>query len=342
MATEQNHRAQRRERSTVTIKDVAAASGVSIATVSRCFNGGERVLAETLVRVHEAARTLGYTPSRMARGLVTGRSSNLGVVLPDVTNPFYAPLLAAVEAAAQVRDNGVFIGDSREDPEAEERIAGRMVSQTDGVVLVSSRMPDDAVLALSERVPVVLANRLVTGMDCALIDIGPAFMDAVDHLVELGHQRILYLGGPETSWSGRAKETAARAAATRSGTELVVWGPHQPSFTVGHGLAQEVVAHGFSAVICYDDIMALGVLSGCADLGIAVPTELSIVGCDDALPTGLARPALTTIRARSDELGQHAVELLMARIADRDAPPEVRQVAARLVVRGSTAPAGTS
>lgn len=322
-----------------TIKDVAAAAGVSIATVSRALNSGERVLPETVARVREVARELGYTPSRTARGLVTGRSANFGVILPDVTNPFFAPLLAAIESAAQAQDYGVLIGDSREDPAAELRIARRMTSQADGVVLVSSRLPDDEIRALAARVPVVLANRRLAGLDSAVIDVAPGFTAAVDHLAALGHTRVLYLAGPAGSWSGQAKESALHDAALASGIHLTTWGPHRPTFDGGRQVAADVLASGYGAVICYDDLMALGLQSRCAEEGVDVPGELSIVGCDDALPEGMARPALTTIEGRSEELGRLAAQLLLDRMAHPDGEPQTATVPSRLVPRASTGPA---
>ncbi|WP_066461204.1 LacI family DNA-binding transcriptional regulator [Sanguibacter suarezii] len=322
-----------------TIKDVAAAAGVSIATVSRALNSGERVLPETVARVREVARELGYTPSRTARGLVTGRSANFGVILPDVTNPFFAPLLAAVESAAQTHDLGVLIGDSREDPAAELRIAQRMTSQADGLVLVSSRLPDSEILALAARVPVVLANRRLDGLDSAVIDVAPGFTGAVEHLAALGHTRVLYLAGPAGSWSGQAKERALHDAARTHAVQLTTWGPHRPTFDGGRQVADEVLASGHGAVICYDDLMALGLQSRCAERGVDVPGELSVVGCDDALPEGMARPALTTIEGRSDELGRLAAQLLLARMSDPEAEPRTETVPSRLVPRASTGPA---
>jgi len=320
----------------VTIRDVAAASGVSIATVSRCFNGGGRVLPETLHRVLAVSRSLGYTPSRTARGLVTGRTANIGVVLPDVTNPFFAPVLAAVESAAEAQDRGVFLGDSREDPAAELRIAQRMASQADGILLVSSRLPDDEVLALAARVPVVLANRVVDGVDSAVIDTTPGLTAAVEHLAGLGHDRVVYLAGPSGSWSDVQKTTALSAAADATGVDLDVRGPHRPSFGVGRDVTDALLADGTRAVVCYDDLMAFGVLSRCTDLGARVPDDLSVVGCDDALAPGMARPALTTVAGPSARMGHDAAGLLLARMAEPGRTPERRAVRSTLVVRGST------
>lgn len=323
----------------VTIRHVAAAAGVSIATVSRCFNGGERVLPETLERVHAVARSLGYTPSRTARGLVTGRTANIGVILPDVTNPFFAPILAAVESAAESQDRGVFIGDSREDADAELRIAQRMASQADGILLVSSRLPDDAVRTLASRIPVVLANRVVDGIDSAVIDVAPGLTAAVAHLAGLGHERIVYLRGPEGSWSDARKAEALTSAARATGLQLDVWGPHRPTFAAGRAVAERLVGEQVGAVVCYDDLVAFGVLTRCTELGVTVPTDLSIVGCDDALDHGMARPALTTVAGPSAQMGRDAAELLLARMTTPTRDPGSLVVRSRLVVRSSTGPA---
>lgn len=326
----------------VTIRDVAAASGVSIATVSRAFNGGDRVLPQTLERVHAVARSLGYTPSRTARGLVTGRTANIGVVLPDVTNPFFAPVLAAVESAAESQDRGVFIGDSREDPAAELRIAQRMASQADGILLVSSRLPDDAIRALAARVPVVLANRVVDGIDSAVIDVAPGLAGAVAHLADLGHERVVYLGGPSGSWSDARKADALTVAARATALQLETWGPHRPTFTAGRAAAERLVAEDVGAVVCYDDLVAFGVVARCTELGVDVPDRLSVVGCDDALEPGMTRPALTTVAGPSAEMGRDAAELLLARMSTPSQAPEHRVVRSHLVVRGSTGACGST
>lgn len=319
-----------------TIKDVAAAAGVSIATVSRCFSGSDRVREATLEHVLGIARELGYTPSRTAQGLVTGRTANIGVILPDVTNPFFAPLLGAIESAAQQNNQSVFIGDSREDPEAELRLARRFASQSDGIILVSSRLPDDDVLALAARLPVVLANRQVPGLDSAVIDVEPGFSAAVAHLAEQGNDRILYLSGPLGSWSGGAKERALRAACASHEIEFESWGPLAPTFETGRRIADDVLLSQHRAVICYDDLMALGLQSSCVDRRIDMPGSLQIVGCDDALPEGMARPALTTIRGRSDELGRLASELLLSRLVSPGGLSQTRSVTSQLLIRGST------
>src|SRR5690625_3849152 len=146
-----------------TIHDVAREAGVSIATVSRSLNGQTRVSEATRRKVLEVARALDFAPNRNARGLVTGRSGNLGVLVPDVTNPFFAPIVAGIEHVAQGRDMGVFLADSREAAQSEESLVRRLSQQVDGVVLVASRMPDDALVEFSKRGPRVLVKRVVPG-----------------------------------------------------------------------------------------------------------------------------------------------------------------------------------
>src|SRR5690625_1107854 len=142
-----------------TIHDVAREAGVSIATVSRSLNGRSRVSEKTRARVLEVAAALEFHPNRAARGLVTGKLGNVGVLVPDLTNPFFAPILAGIEEVAQSRDMGVFVADTREDVDAEGRLITRLSQQVDGVVLVASRMDEVDLLDLRIKDKAVLVNR---------------------------------------------------------------------------------------------------------------------------------------------------------------------------------------
>ncbi|MGC0249468.1 LacI family DNA-binding transcriptional regulator [Pseudactinotalea sp. Z1748] len=321
-----------------TIHDVAKRAGVSIATVSRSLNGHGRVSSQTRERVLAIAESLDFRPNRTARGLVTGRLGNIGVLLPDVANPFYGPILVAIADIAQDRDLGVFLADSREDPRAEERLCRRLVEQVDGLVLVSTRMPSAKISAVAAQRDTVLVNRLVDGVDAVVVDAAEGMRAAVEHLAGLGHRRVLYLDGPAASWSGAAKLAGVREGARASGVELILDGPHPPSYLGGREAADVVRDAGVSAVLAYDDLIAWGVITRLHQLGVDVPGDVSVVGFDDAIAEGMLNPELTTVRSGGASMGATATEMLLRRMADSDYPVEHQRLSCELVVRHSTAP----
>jgi len=328
-----------------TIRQVAAAAGVSVATASRALSGSDAVVPVTRDRVLRVASDLDYTPSRLGRSLATGSTGNIGVILPDVTNPFYTGFLAALESAVAERDIGVLVGDSHETPELERRLIQRMAGQVDTLVLASSRLGDEAVVAASARLPVVLANRMLeaaTPVPARLrqitIDVEPGFSAAVRHLHALGHRAITYIDGPAHSWSGRQKAQALTRTCAQLDLPLTTVAMTRPDFEGGRAaLARIVPQRGGArwdvprAIIAFNDQVALGLLSALRDAGWDVPGDVSVIGCDDSLPTGMAWPALTTVDSSSRTLGA----LAAAAVLEPDAPRSAT-VQTRLIVRDST------
>lgn len=351
-----------------TIRQVAAAAGVSIATASRALRGSDAVVPATRERVLRVAADLDYTPSRLGRSLATGSTGNIGVILPDVTNPFYTSFLAELESAAGARDVGVLVGDSHETPELERRLIQRMSSQVDALVLASSRLGDDEVAAASARLPVVLANRMLgpgtpvpDGLSQITIDVDPGFAQAVRHLHTLGHRHVTYIDGPPQSWSGGQKRGVLALECARLGMPLATVQAERPDFDGGRaalaGVLTRLGDHDCSAtpvpgapaalgmaddallptaIVAFNDQMALGILSALRDAGHDVPGCVSVVGCDDSLPRGMAWPALTTVDSSSRTLGA----LTAAAILDAESPRQ-RAVSTRLIVRDSTGVART-
>lgn len=332
-----------------TIRQVAAAAGVSVATASRALSGSDAVVAATRERVLRVASDLDYIPSRLGRSLATGSTGNIGVILPDVTNPFYTSFLAELESAVGARDIGVLVGDSHETPELERRLIQRMTSQVDALVLASSRLSDEEVAAASARLPVVLANRMLgpataipDGLSQITIDVSPGFGEAVRHLHALGHRTITYVDGPPQSWSGGQKRAVLRRECAILGMPLAVVPATRPDFDGGRealhrvpGSTGDVGSGGLNslptAIVAFNDQMALGILSALRECGHDVPGGVSVVGCDDSLPRGMAWPALTTVDSSSRTLGA----LTASAILEPDATRR-RAVSTRLIVRDST------
>jgi LacI family transcriptional regulator len=321
-----------------TIGDVAAAAGVSRATVSRAFGRPRMLRPETVEHVRAVAARLGYTPNRVAQALSTGRFGNLAVVVPDIANPFFPPLIRAAQGRADRAGYAVFLGDADEDPEREDVLLRQLGTQVEGFVLASSRMTDEQIRGHAERRPLVLVNRDVPGIPRVLVDTSRGVTEAVENLAGLGHRRIAYLNGPAGSWSNTQRRKAARRAAQRQGVELSTLAARRPTFDEGRRAVPALLASGVTAVLAFDDLMAQGVIAGLAEKGVAVPAEFSVVGCDDVLAAQV-HPPLTTVAARSAEAGTAAVELLTGRLASGAAMADARVLLdAGLVVRATTAP----
>src|SRR5690606_20344754 len=227
-----------------------------IATVSRALNGGPRVNEATRRRVLETAAALDFRPNHAARGLATGRLGNVGVLLPDVANPFFGAVLAGIARASQERGFGVFVADSREDATAEPELAGRLSQQVDGLVLVAPRMSDDDVRSYAARRPTVLVNRLVDGVDGVAVDAAQGMSDLLAQVALLGHRTVCYLDGPAASRAGTAKRAGLSAAAEQYGVDLHVEQSQAPTFAAGRAAAQRVLDSGCTAAVCFDDLLA--------------------------------------------------------------------------------------
>jgi LacI family transcriptional regulator len=318
-----------------TISEVAEQAGVSRATVSRAFGRPELLLPETVRRVQAVARAIGYEPNRAARALSTGRHGNIALVVPDIANPFFPPLIRAAQAAADAADYCLILGDSNEDPEREDLLAGKLAVQTEGLVLASTRLSVERLRAHAERRPLVLVNRDVGGIPRVLIDTATATISAMEHLVQFGHTRVAYVGGPATSWSNRQRRQAVNQAAKQLRVEAIMIQSRRPTYAAGLASTEMVLASGATAAVTFDDLVAQGLLAGLADRKVEVPSQFSVVGCDDVLAATM-HPSLTTVSGRSADAGRVAVDLLVSSLTTGERA-DVRYVLdSSLVVRNST------
>jgi LacI family transcriptional regulator len=320
----------------VTIYDVARAADVSAATVSRAFTAPELLRETTRLRVLGIADRLGYGANR-ARGLAGGRTGNLGVIVPDVTNPFFPSVLKGIQARAHKADYAVFVGDAEEDPRTEIDLIRAMAKRVDGVILCSPRTSSPELREAAGRTKLVLVNRRVSGVPAVLMDNIGGMWQAIDHLAALGHRRIAYLGGPRSSWAQQQRRRGLRRA-FRHGMAVVEFGPFAPQFEAGvHGTDLALAAR-LTAIICYNDLMALGVLSRLHDRHVRVPTEINVLGFDDIPMATMCSPALTTVAIPQGQAGAQAVDLLVNLIdrPDDESLVEPRALATQLTIRGST------
>ncbi len=329
---------QRDGDSAPSIRDVARRANVSAATVSRAFAEPGLVREETLRRVLAVADELHYRPSKAARSLTTGKTGNIGVVVPDLGNPFFPAILKGAQARAREADHSVFLADSEENPRLEIELVRAMAKQVDGVLLCSSRLSEQQLQQLLGDTTLVLLNRRVPGASAVQLDSAGGIRQALEHLVALGHERIAFLGGPVGSWSNRERRRGLRVGARGRNLEIVEFGPFAPRFEAGKQAADLAVAAEVTAVVAYNDLMALGVLSRLADRGIGVPEEISVVGFDDIPMAGMATPHLTTVALPLEQAGRVAIELLLEQLAHPGSGTHDQGLPAQLIVRASTAP----
>jgi DNA-binding LacI/PurR family transcriptional regulator len=320
----------------VTIIDVAREANVSPATVSRVLNGAKPVSGSLADRVRSAVDRLGYRPNPAAQGLLRGRSNVVGVVVPDLSNPYFAEVLKGVTAAAEEYDRRTLVADTDEHEREERRVALELARWVDGIVLCSPRMGDAALREVAAAVPnLVCINRILRDppVSAVVVDFRAGLRAICNHLLELGHRRVVYLQGPRHAWSERERQRSLRAAARR-GLE-VVQVPCGSTSVDGHRATDEALRAGPTAIMAFSDYVALGVLSRLTELGVSVPGDVSVTGFDDIPLSGVLSPRLTTVTVRKPLLGQLAWQQLHD-AADVNTGAAVT-VTPSLVVRASTA-----
>lgn len=321
-----------------TIWDVARAAGVDISTVSRAFSNPGIVRAETRERVLAAAESLNYVPNRAARGLATGRMHALGLIVADIANPFFPPLIKSAQAAALKLEYGVYIADTDEDPNIEQRLVRNLEKQVDGLILASPRMSQRQIAAVRREISLVVVNRKVAGVPTVLMDVEAGTQSAIAHLADLGHRELCLLTGPAASWtSGRIAARAAQACKA-AGLTLHVSGPNAPTREGGAAAARAVLHTGATAVLGYNDLVCIGLINELREMSIGVPHQISVVGFDDCGPASYAHPGITSVAMPSAFAGRVAVDMLIQLLAADSTESMTTMLPTRLTVRSSTAP----
>ena len=320
-----------------TIYEVAEAAGVSPSTVSRTFSRPGRVSVRTADHVRAVAAQLGYRVDGVFRPTTSARSKTIGLAISDVTNPFYFGILRGAEWAAARAGYTPLLVDAQESDVLERENLSRMLPLVDGLVIGSTRTPDTVLRSISKNTPVVVLNRHVGGLACVVPDSNRGMRRAVEHLTMLGHQHIHYLAGPDASWINGMRWLAMREASYELGFHEHRIGPAAPTVEGGQHAAVQVVAKGAKAVICYNDVMAMGLMRGLSEMGVKVPDDVSVVGFDNIFASDLVTPRLTTVAAPLTTLGETAVRHIVAMVGGarpRGDGPTV--VPVRLIVRQST------
>jgi DNA-binding LacI/PurR family transcriptional regulator len=323
----------------MSIRQVATRAGVSPATVSRVFTQPDAVAEDTRRRVRAAADELGYVPNPVARSLARGRSGNLGIVVQDIANSFAAVIIKAVQDEARREDFALFVAGANGGGEDEHRVARAMAAQVDGLVLVSPRMSEAEVREIAAATLVVLVNYELPGVPAALISADDGTGQAVEHLHALGHRTIAYVTGPRI-YSNTTRQQAFRAECARLGLTGLEIDVGDSRFSAGLRAADLALATPATAVLAFNDEVAVGLLNRLADRGVAVPQEMSVVGFDDTGLAEMVRPRLTTVRLPAAEAGRAAARILVDRVpTTANGAVEPLRLATELIVRSSTGPA---
>ena len=304
-----------------TIADVAAHAGVSQASVSRVLNGKQTVDPAIVQRVQASIATLGYSPSVAARSLVHGRNDTIAMVVPDLENPLFQGILKGLSLAAASDGYRVLVADTAEQVDDEEAIAIEARHRCDAIVLCAPRMPEQRLRRLVAQVaPVVVVNRPLPDADVPIIgvDYVRGIRDLVEHLLGLGHRHLAYVSGPATSASNAERLRGVEEAEQVHPDLRIDVVPGGSRLEDGYALAEAVLgarAEGATAVIAFNDLVALGLITRLRQLGIDVPRDLSIAGFDDVPMAGFATPSLTSMSVPRGEIGAQVWARLRTLIA---------------------------
>jgi LacI family transcriptional regulator len=317
------------------MKEVAAAAEVSLATVSRVLSGARTTDDDIARRVRDAAAALDFSPNPSAQGM-RRQVSAIGVVVPDLANPYFAEVLKGVNSAAERAGQRMLVADAHEDPVAEVRLVRDLARWTAGIILCSPRMRPRELADVSANLdrPFVTTNRPVPGHPSVVIDFATGMRAICAHLRELGHEHLVYLGGPALAWSDGERRRALRAEVRRG--LRVDFLPGGAEIADGHAATDAALATGATAIVAFSDYVAMGVLARAVEVGIRIPDDLSVTGFDDIPSARIVGPGLTTASVSKRELGDCAHTLLVSADPDRRV-----KMAPSLVVRGSTGPAPT-
>lgn len=322
-----------------TIRDVARAAGVSVATVSRAMNGADNVLPQTKQRVLDAARDLRFTPSGAARSLITRRTDTIGALLPDLHGEYFSELIRGMDQAARARGLHLLLSSSHDNADEAAAALRAMNGRVDGLVVMSPHA-DAGFLAnnLPNGLPIVLVN---TGVDLPghahfEIDNFGGARTMTRHLVAAGHQRIAFIAGPAGNHEAQERQRGYRAGLRAGMQEMIFEGQfnEESGWAAGRRILQTEPRP--NAVFAANDIMAIGCLAAFNDAGVRVPEDIALGGFDDIPVARYVAPALTTIHVPIAALGAAAVDVLSGAVeSPRAAPAATSVIPVELVVRRS-------
>ena len=333
----------------MTLRDIARAVGVHPSTVSRALNPATRdmVTQEIAEKTQAAAERLGYRPNRFAQSLKTNRSGTVGVLIPDLTNPIFPPIIKGIEAELEEAGYTVVIANSDNKVDRERTCLERFRErQVDGLILATAHLEDPAIeQILREGFPFVLVNRTTRrdNKPSVIGDDAAGIQQLVDHVYALGHRQIAHVAGPQDMSTGWARYEAFKSSLRAAGLEvepaLVTFAD---AFTedAGRKAAALLIDRGwpFSAIIAGNDLIALGCIDALADAGMSCPENISVTGYNDMPLVDRLNPSLTTIHIPLAEMGAYAARMLVRHLEDEQSKPQTVRLMPQLNIRGSTGP----
>jgi LacI family transcriptional regulator len=327
----------------VAITDVAARAGVSTATVSRYLSGQPVRAAD---RIRAAIADLDYSPSRTARALKSGVTYTVAIVVPDITNPFFASVVKGIESMSRQGPYNISLYNTDEDPDRERQVIGTVVNQVDGIILAPTNEQDQTPeLVRRAGIPLVFIDRtLAKGdeFDSVLVDNAGGGAAAARHLLGLGHQRIAIIAGPLDTTPGRQRADGFVTEVERAGVPLPEDYRRISDFREAGGYRETLALLALpappTAIFSSNNEMTIGALKALNDMSVSIPGEMAIIGFDDLDLAELLSPPLTVIRRAAGEQGALAMRLLLKRLSGVRERPRSITLDTELVVRGSCGP----
>lgn len=325
----------------VTLLDIAADAGVSRATASLVIRNVPSVAETTRKRVLRSVKRLGYVYHSGAASLRTQRSNAVGLIVSDITNPFFAEASVAIEERLAAANYVTLLGNTSEDRVKEDRVVKTMREFPAQGILICPALEGDAsgASALLGRLPIVAFARRAPGLDYAGVDNAQGAQLAVEHLYHLGYHRIAFIGGSSNSSAGQERVAGYQRALTRFGLQfdplLVI--PSAPTRRGGYDSVQKLlrIEDRPTAALCFNDVVALGVIEAIQIAGLKVGTDFGVIGFNNIPDAAYSLPGLTTVDTSPGQLGETAAELLLKRIERPDSPTRTVILQPRLVVRES-------
>ena len=328
----------------VTIDDVAKAAGVSKQTVSRAINDKGEISPKTRDRILALVKEMGYRPNRMAQAMNTSRSHMIGLVVPDITNPFFPEVVRAVQDTARVNGYTTIICNTDEDPEIE--LLNDLVSHgVDGLITFTHRAHEQSVRDFADRFsPMLIINRELAhpNVTSLMVDNFQGGCLAVKHLADLGHRKIGMLTTELDSTSNTRRVQGYRHGLANEGLledpELLV--QEDPTLAGGYSAANMLLEHrpDVTAIFAYNDLMAVGAMRACKELGLSIPNDISVIGFDDIQIASMVTPALSSVHVNKYEIGRLAFERIYSLIQGDLKNVETINIMPTIMIRESTGP----
>ncbi len=326
------------------IREVSKYANVSVATVSRVINGSKWVSEDTRQKVIQAMKELGYQPNSFAKALATNRSDTLGMVISDLSGPFFGDMMRSAEDEVRKYGKHLIITSGHDTIESEtDAIGFLMQRRVDALLLHIDVIPDESVIRLCDEndLPIILINRLVPELEdvCISLDNDMGGYLATQHLIELDHREIACITGPLYKADARARLSGYRRAIEKAGLvydeRLVIESDYEEE---GGCMSIERLRRrnvSFTAVVCQNDLMAIGAMNALKSHGLLIPKDISVVGYDDVVMARYTEPALTTVNIPVAQFGQQAADLALSKLGEKKVKV-TRRFQPELIIRAST------